>query len=119
LLAYLFTLSCCSTVLPLLFYLYLYPTLPPPLPYTTPHYLYLHLYLTLPHTTSSHRECEIKGVHGFGVFVEVLPGHEGLVHVSELDTKRVNNPEAAGYAAGQKIDVKCLGKNDKVGWVVG
>jgi hypothetical protein len=59
------------------------------------------------------RECEIKGVHNFGVFVEVLPGHEGLVHVSELDTKRVSSPEGAGFAVGQKIDVKCLGKNDK------
>ena len=35
------------------------------------------------------RECEIKNIHGFGVFVEVLPGYEGLVHISELETKRV------------------------------
>lgn len=36
------------------------------------------------------RECEIKGIHAFGVFVEILPGYEGLVHVSELDLKKVN-----------------------------
>jgi polyribonucleotide nucleotidyltransferase len=37
-----------------------------------------------------YRECEIKSVHNFGVFVEVLTGYEGLVHVSELDVKRVS-----------------------------
>jgi predicted RNA-binding protein with RPS1 domain len=38
----------------------------------------------------SFRDCEVKGVHSWGVFVEVLPGREGLVHVSELDTVRVS-----------------------------
>jgi len=37
-----------------------------------------------------YRDCEIKSVQTFGVFVEVLPGYEGLVHVSELDSKRVS-----------------------------
>lgn len=37
-----------------------------------------------------YRDCPIVGVHNFGVFVQVLPGHEGLVHISELDTKRVS-----------------------------
>ena len=60
-----------------------------------------------------YRECEIKGVHNFGVFVEVLPGYEGLVHISELDVKRITSPEAAGFVIGQKLDVKFLGKNDK------
>lgn len=52
-------------------------------------------------------------MHAFGVFVEVVPGHEGLIHVSELDTKKIANVEAAGFAVGQKLDVKCLGKNEK------
>eukprot|EP00596_Hydrurales_sp_CCMP1899_P003549 CAMPEP_0119046454 /NCGR_PEP_ID=MMETSP1177-20130426/46662_1 /TAXON_ID=2985 /ORGANISM="Ochromonas sp, Strain CCMP1899" /LENGTH=812 /DNA_ID=CAMNT_0007019621 /DNA_START=307 /DNA_END=2745 /DNA_ORIENTATION=+ len=60
-----------------------------------------------------YRDCEIKGVHNFGVFTEILPGYEGLVHVSELDTKKIPSPEAAGFVSGQKIDVKYLGKNDK------
>ena len=60
-----------------------------------------------------YRDCEIKGVHNFGVFVEVLPGHEGLVHISELDVKRISHPDQGGFAVGQKIDVKFLGKNDK------
>ena len=36
------------------------------------------------------RDCEIKGVHAFGIFVEVLPGYEGLVHVSEIDIKKAS-----------------------------
>jgi len=52
------------------------------------------------------------GIHSFGVFVEVLPGHEGLVHVSELDVKRVTSVEAS-FAIGQELDVKNLGKNEK------
>ena len=36
-----------------------------------------------------YRECPIVSAHPFGVFVQVLPGYEGLVHISELDQKRV------------------------------
>jgi len=60
-----------------------------------------------------YRDCEVKGVHNFGVFVEILPGYEGLVHVSELDIKKIPNPAAAGIEAGQNLDVKYLGKNEK------
>ena len=34
----------------------------------------------------------VKSIADFGVFVEVAPGVEGLVHISELDWKRVNHP---------------------------
>jgi polyribonucleotide nucleotidyltransferase len=60
-----------------------------------------------------YRDCLVKGVHSFGVFVQVTPGHEGLIHVSELDVKRVPDPVAAGFEAGQKLDVKLIGRNDK------
>jgi len=59
-----------------------------------------------------YRDCEIKGVHNFGVFVQVLPGYEGLVHVSELDVRKIASPEKE-FVPGQKIDVKYLGKNEK------
>lgn len=59
-----------------------------------------------------YRDCEIKGVHNFGVFVQVLPGYEGLVHVSELDVKKISSPEKE-FTPGQKVDVKYLGKNEK------
>jgi polyribonucleotide nucleotidyltransferase len=66
-----------------------------------------------PETGEVYKDCEIKGIHDFGVFVEVLPGHEGLVHVSELDVKKIPDPTSAGYVVGQKIDVKCLGFNNR------
>jgi polyribonucleotide nucleotidyltransferase len=48
----------------------------------------------------------------FGVFVEVLPGQDGLVHVSELSNKRVNRPEDV-VKVGDEIWVKCIGVDDK------
>lgn len=36
-----------------------------------------------------YKDCTIISVHAFGVFVEVAAGQEGLVHVSELEPKRV------------------------------
>lgn len=41
------------------------------------------------------------GIHTFGVFVEVLPGYEGLVHISELDVKKVASVEKSGFVVGQ------------------
>ena len=70
--------------------------LSPPSPYIILLYHHLtppalpHHYLPLLRTTPL-RDCVIKGVHNFGVFVEMLPGYEGLVHVSELDNKKVYN----------------------------
>lgn len=60
-----------------------------------------------------YRACPVTGVQKFGVFVEMLPGYEGLVHLSELDTKKISDPVAAGFAMGQLLDVKYLGKNEK------
>jgi len=48
----------------------------------------------------------------FGVFVEVIPGQDGLVHVSELSNKRVNRPEDV-VKVGDEIWVKCIGVDDK------
>lgn len=44
---------------------------------------------------------------GFGAFVELVPGVEGLVHVSELDWRRVERPEEV-VAVGQTLPVKIL-----------
>lgn len=43
----------------------------------------------------------------FGAFVELIPGIEGLVHVSELAWSRVEKPEEA-VSAGEEVDVKIL-----------
>ena len=41
-----------------------------------------------------------------------MPGYEGLVHISELDSKKIAAPEKV-FTVGQPIDVKYLGKNEK------
>jgi polyribonucleotide nucleotidyltransferase len=48
----------------------------------------------------------------FGAFVEVLPGKEGLVHISELADFRVNRTEDV-VKVGDAIWVKCIGIDDK------
>ena len=48
----------------------------------------------------------------FGAFVEVMPGKEGLVHISELADFRVKRTEDV-VKAGDMIWVKCIGIDDK------
>jgi polyribonucleotide nucleotidyltransferase len=54
----------------------------------------------------------VRGVKEFGVFVECLPGKEGLVHVSELADFRVNRVEDV-CAMGDQMWVKCIGIDEK------
>ncbi len=54
----------------------------------------------------------VRGIKEFGVFVECLPGQEGLVHVSELADCRVNHPEDV-CKLGDELIVKCVGIDDK------
>ena len=54
----------------------------------------------------------VKSVKDFGVFVEALPGKEGLVHISELADFRVNKTEDVAKL-GDEIWVKCIGIDDK------
>jgi polyribonucleotide nucleotidyltransferase len=57
----------------------------------------------------------VKKIMDFGVFVEFLPGKEGLVHVSQLDVKRVGNP-ADVVKVGDVFDVKIVDKDDQGRW---
>jgi polyribonucleotide nucleotidyltransferase len=54
----------------------------------------------------------VTGTKEFGAFVEVLPGKEGLVHVSELADFRVNRTEDV-VKVGDMVWVKCIGIDDK------
>ena len=47
----------------------------------------------------------VKRVQGFGIFVEVLPGKEGLVHVSRMPENLARQPERS-FKVGQKVKVK-------------
>ena len=54
----------------------------------------------------------VRGVQTFGVFVEIGRGTEGLLHVSEMDWKRVENPGDL-YQEGDRVQVKLLSIDDK------
>ncbi len=51
---------------------------------------------------------KVKRVTPFGAFVEILPGQDGLVHISELDTRRVNRVEDV-LNVGDEVRVKIIG----------
>jgi len=57
----------------------------------------------------------VKKVMDFGAFVEFLPGKEGLVHVSQLDTKRVEKPSDV-VKVGDVFEVKIVDKDDQGRW---
>ncbi|MEJ2700508.1 MAG: S1 RNA-binding domain-containing protein [Desulfuromonadales bacterium] len=50
----------------------------------------------------------VKKVMEFGAFVEIFPGTDGLVHVSELDKERVRNVTDI-LNEGDQVLVKCIG----------
>ena len=54
----------------------------------------------------------VTGIKEFGAFVQVLPGKDGLVHISELADCRVNNVEDI-CKMGDKMWVKCIGVDDR------
>jgi polyribonucleotide nucleotidyltransferase len=54
----------------------------------------------------------VTGVKEFGAFVEILPGKDGLVHISELAEQRVNHVEDV-CKIGDTMWVKCIGVDDR------
>jgi len=57
---------------------------------------------------------KVKSVVSFGAFIEILPGKEGLLHVSEMDWKRVESPESF-TKEGEEMEVKLIGVDEKTG----
>ena len=55
---------------------------------------------------------KVVKIEDFGAFVELWPGCEGLVHVSQLDNKRVNHPSDI-LKVGDEIVVKAIGYDRK------
>ena len=51
---------------------------------------------------------KVKSIVTFGAFVEILPGKEGLLHISEIEWSRLEKIEDAGLSEGQEIEVKLL-----------
>ncbi len=56
-------------------------------------------------------EGEVKRILPFGAFVEILPGKEGMVHVSQMSTGFVDNPEKV-VSIGQKVKVRVMEIDD-------
>ncbi len=59
-------------------------------------------------------EGKVKNITSFGAFVEILPGKDGLLHISEIDWKRVENIESV-LKVGDKIEVKLIDIDRKTG----
>jgi polyribonucleotide nucleotidyltransferase len=51
----------------------------------------------------------------YGCFVEFMPGKDGLLHISEIDWKRLETVEEAGIKEGDKLQVKLLEIDPKTG----
>jgi len=56
----------------------------------------------------------VKSIQAYGAFVEILPGKEGLLHISEIDNKRVNDVNDY-YKVGDHVQVKILDIDTKTG----
>ena len=60
-------------------------------------------------------EGTIRSIMPYGCFVEILPGKDGLLHISEIDWKRLETVEEAGLKEGDKINVKLMEIDPKTG----
>ena len=51
----------------------------------------------------------------YGAFIEFLPGKDGLLHISEIDWKRLETVEEVGIKEGDEIEVKLIDIDPKTG----
>ncbi|XP_011004776.1 PREDICTED: probable polyribonucleotide nucleotidyltransferase 1, chloroplastic isoform X1 [Populus euphratica] len=66
----------------------------------------------VPNVGDIYRNCEIKSVAPYGVFVEIAPGREGLCHISELTSNWLPKAEDV-FKVGDRVDVKLIEVNEK------
>ncbi|MDR1369684.1 MAG: polyribonucleotide nucleotidyltransferase [Dysgonamonadaceae bacterium] len=60
-------------------------------------------------------EGKVRSIMPYGCFVEFLPGKDGLLHISEIDWKRLETVEEAGIREGDMIEVKLVDVDPKTG----
>lgn len=60
-------------------------------------------------------EGTVRSIMPYGCFVEIMPGKDGLLHISEIDWKRLETVEEAGIKEGDKLQVKLLDIDPKTG----
>ncbi len=57
---------------------------------------------------------KVKSIQAYGAFVEIMPGHEGLLHISEIDWRRLRTVDEV-LKEGQIVEVKLLEIDEKTG----
>ncbi len=57
---------------------------------------------------------KVKNIAAFGAFIEILPGKDGLLHISEIDWKRTDDVEKV-FKVGDEVEVKLIGIDSKTG----
>lgn len=60
-------------------------------------------------------EGTVRSIMPYGCFVEFMPGKDGLLHISEIDWKRLETVEEAGIKEGDKMQVKLVDIDPKTG----
>jgi polyribonucleotide nucleotidyltransferase len=65
-----------------------------------------------PEIGAIYENCRVVKIMDFGIFVEVMPGQEGLVHVSEMADKRVEHPGDL-VKEGDTVTVKLVAVDDR------
>ena len=60
-------------------------------------------------------EGTVRSIMPYGCFVEIMPGKDGLLHISEIGWKRLETVEEAGIKEGYKITVKRMAIDPKTG----
>ncbi len=73
---------------------------------------YINSIVAEPEVGLVYKNVPVVSVLDFGAFVQILPGKDGLVHVSEMSEKRIDNPRNF-LKEGDRIDVKLLAIDDK------
>ena len=58
---------------------------------------------------------KIRSIVDFGAFIEILPGKDALLHISEIDYKRFETMEETGLKEGDMLEVKLIGSDPKSG----
>ncbi len=60
-------------------------------------------------------EGKVRSIMPYGAFVEFMPGKDGLLHISEIDWKRLETVEESGLQEGDVIQVKLVDVDQKTG----
>ncbi|MFR9593007.1 MAG: polyribonucleotide nucleotidyltransferase, partial [Rikenellaceae bacterium] len=55
----------------------------------------------------------VRSIVAFGAFIEIMPGKDALLHISEIDYKRFETMDETGLKEGDKIEVKLIGFDAK------